>query len=69
MEKWISVKDKLPAEGTTRVLVAISETKGLIGFPAFDTDRYFDGRWVRWDGYVTHWMPLPKPPEEVLYAE
>ena len=24
-----------------------------------DTDRYCNGMWVRWNGRVTHWMPLP----------
>ena len=29
-----------------------------------DTDRYCNGMWVRWNGRVTHWMPLPLGLEE-----
>lgn len=58
MSEWIGVKDRLPEE-KTRVLVSIphSDTK-------IDTDRILGGKWVRWNGHVSHWMPLPEPPEE-----
>lgn len=58
MSNWTSVKDRLPEDGQ-RVLVFIphSDTK-------IDTDRILSGKWVRWNGHVTHWMPLPEPPEE-----
>ena len=59
---WISVEDRLPEE-YVRVLVMVPEANKLIGSPDMDTDRVAKDRWVRWDRYVTHWMPLPEPPE------
>ena len=60
-ELWIPVEERVPEDEMTRVLVCLNNTNGLIGFPAVDTDRFWDGRWVRWEGAVTHWMPLPIP--------
>ena len=60
--KWISVKKKLP-ENTDTVLIA---HKGGVSF------GWYNGRyWERGANTnhrpletVTHWMPLPEPPEE-----
>lgn len=60
--KWISVEDRLPKNGYERVLVKIKDANNIIGSPDMDTDRYWHGRWVRWGENVTHWMPLPEPP-------
>lgn len=60
--RWISVEERLPEEAT-RVLVHLDGNKPPIGEPRMDTDRVVDGLWVRWDDLVTHWMPLPEPPE------
>lgn len=57
--EWISVKDRLP-EARKRVLVFV---KKPANYTSIDTDRIVDDRWVRWGRYVTHWMPLPKPPK------
>lgn len=64
--KWTSVKDSLP-ELNVRVLTL--DRWGHIhdrrlyqfrdGFICFSTDGLLPGR------DVTHWMPLPEPPEEV----
>ena len=63
-KSWISVKDRLP-EKDTRVLVYL-DIKDLNPYstPFFDTDRILDGKWVRWNSYVTHWQPLPEPPKD-----
>jgi len=62
-QDWIKVEDKLPNENT-RVLVYIGVEKlDSHIYTFFDTDRLLNGRWVRWGSYITHWMPLPKPPE------
>ena len=62
--KWIDVNDRLPKEDV-RVLVAITDknykhVKKYV--PKLDTDRRFDGKWVRWGEHITHWMPLPDEP-------
>lgn len=62
MSKWISVKDRLPEE-KTRVLVFVPHSSIKI-----DTDRIVGRIWVRWYGHITHWMPLPEPPEEEAHA-
>ena len=60
--KWISVKDRLPNGGHNvlfctfygNVFEGIKTARGWLGF-----------RWnaIYRDGEVTHWMPLPEPPE------
>ena len=57
---WISVKDRLPEEDV-RVLVWLNTNRS---YTKIDTDRRFEGKWVRWVSDVTHWMPLPAPPTE-----
>lgn len=59
--KWIPVTERLPEEDI-RVLVWVGENDRY--FPIIDTDRVHKGRWVRWEEYITHWMPLHQPPEE-----
>lgn len=58
VNEWISVKDRLPEE-KTRVLVFVPHSSIKI-----DTDRIVGRIWVRWNGHITHWMPLPEPPKE-----
>lgn len=58
-QEWISVKDELPEEGR-RVLVSLTLNRS---YTDIDTDRVIDGNWRRWGIDVTHWMPLPEPPE------
>ena len=58
---WISVKDRLPEEGVC--LGCHGSSVGIYGYlfgEWFDEDNCTCG-----EGYVTHWMPLPEPPEEV----
>lgn len=61
MSEWISVKERLPDED---VWVLTLQTDGdmIVNCIAFE------GKWCSNDhGFiptVTHWMPLPKPPEE-----
>lgn len=60
MSEWISVKDRLP-KNDNRVLVYMHENR--LSYTKIDTDRLVNGEWVRWSDTVTHWQPLPEPPE------
>ena len=60
MARWIDVKKKLP-QSADRVLVALKREKST--YTNIDTDRVINGKWVRWNGSVTHWQPLPKLPK------
>jgi hypothetical protein len=56
MSEWISVKDRLPEHGSTCLIVTTKKEEGI-------SIAWFEkAYWSKWD--VTHWMPLPKPPEE-----
>lgn len=61
--KWIPVTERLPGFDTERVLV-VTQGELILGYPKMDTDRYRNGRWVRYGSNVTHWMPLPEAPKE-----
>ena len=62
--KWLSVKEKLP-ENDAHYLVFTSDNNA-----AEVAIYYGDGEWLTPDltnltPLVTHWMPLPEPPEVV----
>ena len=59
---WTSVKDKLPEDGL--YLVVLKDLEMNVGF--VEMCDFHDGKWdYLLDGYkVTHWMELPKVPEE-----
>ena len=64
MSEWISVKERLP-ENENEVVLATDVTYSY-------TARYVNDNWhcvcECFEGSspynITHWMPLPKPPEE-----
>ena len=60
IQKWIPVTERLP-EDDTRVLVYLPDGYG--GNEMIDTDRIHNGRWARWNKFITQWMPLPEPPK------
>lgn len=53
-QRWIPCSERLPEVGV-EVLV-YSESDG-------EAVDYYGGEFFRWPD-VTHWMPLPEPPEE-----
>ena len=63
--EWIRVEDDTPKDPSKRVQVFLRDADFTkpIGENKIDTDRYVDGRWVRWGDYVTHWKDLPEPPK------
>lgn len=68
--QWISVKDQLPVNGIT---VQVFTIAGNLGYGNIQNN--YDKSRKYWSGYnymgnffcgadqVTHWMPLPSPPE------
>lgn len=56
MSEWISVKDRLP-EKDEYVLCFCNIGDGFQAIFHYGKERKFNGT------AVTHWMPLPKPPE------
>ena len=61
MHKWISVKDRLPSEpdlvtGKYHSLIIVCDKDGNVGF------TYWDAHLGMPNTDVTHWMPLPEPP-------
>ena len=68
MNEWIPVEDRLPA-GAGRILIYVPpcdqkghEESELVDMTWHDPGRALSG--VRNRGPVTHWMPLPDPPED-----
>ncbi len=61
MSEWISVKDRLP-EDDTHVLINDGDNTG-IGVYDIEDELWTAQTW--WSEYhlVSHWMPLPNPPE------
>lgn len=58
---WISVKERLP-EHEEYVLVCI---RGIIYTGYYDArGRYWEVEGSRENEKLTHWMPLPEPPQE-----
>ena len=75
--QWISVEERLPERNGTYIATACDEGEPYDEIIWNDTvvvcAEYYKGCWT-WeensteyslDGIVTHWMPMPEPPEEV----
>lgn len=64
--QWISVKDQMPGDGV-RVLVYSKHNWIAIGstIKGHKVKRFYDGDGCSWNT-ITHWMPLPAKPSEVL---
>ena len=63
MSEWIPVTERLPQIGRN---VLMFSTKGRCAEGEFDGSGWWQYRWSAWinSQEVTHWMPLPEPPEE-----
>lgn len=64
--QWISVKDRLPEEDVDVAIGWFQKTASNKTFWTVDRDQLTNKVFSGWRVYpeVTHWMPLPKPPEE-----
>ena len=74
-DRWISVKDRLPDSNGLYIVTACDEGCSAGEGIWYDTvvviAEYYDGSWTWFEGgseydlsgIVTHWMPLPEPPE------
>jgi hypothetical protein len=70
MSEWISVKDRLPDNSNVVLAFDLRISRG-INVPKIRFAFLFGNTWHRsegtgWEMDVTHWMPLPNPPEEVV---
>ena len=65
VNRWRPASEPPKENGEERVAVFLQDNPvtATIGNNRIDTDRYLNGRWVRWGKNVTHWMPLPMPPK------
>ena len=70
---WISVKERLPEEDVAVLTYGqvLNNPPEVIGVRRrYNGDQEWKHTWESEDGFiyreddVTHWMPLPKPPEE-----
>lgn len=64
--QWISVEDRLPIDRLSKYLVAFRDAGGSIVDMAryFPSDGWTCNNWEAPQNLITHWMTLPKAPEE-----
>ena len=65
---WIPVKERLPEENVDCLVYPASEEIAIARlikgkFCSWWFDAFDSPDWIKVDGIVTHWMPLPKLPE------
>lgn len=58
---WIPVNERLPEPRFAREWYLVSLESGCVMTLSFERD---EKRWATTGTPVTHWMPLPEPPEE-----
>ena len=70
MSEWISVKERLPERPKgwprceiRRCYFLVALKSGCVKSLGFE---FGDMRWHTTGSPVTHWMPLPEPPKEVV---
>lgn len=73
--RWISVHDRMPDKDDNYIVTACDEDffpgEGIWYSTVVVVAEYYNGSWTWYDGgheysldgIVTHWMPMPEPPE------
>ena len=76
VQEWISVEDRLPDSNGQYIVTACDEGcaagEGIWYGTVVVTAEYYNGCWTWYeggheydlDGIVTHWMPIPEPPQK-----
>ena len=63
VQEWIPVGERLPEESSYYLYAANSPYRGLKDGVGVSYYMHKSKKWSKTNGdYVTHWMPLPKPP-------
>ena len=62
MEKWISVNDRVPEDGLD--VIIYSESDGVKAGVWYSDEYGFEYPDQGFPIAVTHWMPLPEPPQD-----
>lgn len=67
-KEWISVEDRLPEIGEEVLVVDVDVSDVIVRVYSLNHDTkgyYWDDEGGWWNDFecVTHWMPLPEPPE------
>lgn len=61
MSEWINCDDRLPELGANYMNETVLVFYGEIG--SININSMMSDRWLVNGDKVTHWMPLPQPPE------
>lgn len=56
---WVSVDERLPEHDKPVLVWVVSKAGNAYAFKA-----YYENSWHLVFGEVTHWQPLPQPPEQ-----
>ena len=66
MSEWISIEDFLPDPGQIVLVCDVFNSFVTLGrFDGMDEFELMNIDNVEIDSYITHWMPLMKPPEDL----
>ena len=65
MSEWVSVKNKMPLQGQDVLFVSDMAIGILKGWHDLENKRWFTSDEIYYDNEVTHWMPLPEPPNSM----